>query len=185
MLKLYLVNPLEATYEANRAAFLCHSPYIDLPSYYRTTRLISEITGIESVVHHMCINSCVAYTGPFLSLKACPICLEPQYDEFKLCSSGGKEQIAHQEFHTIPIGPQLQALYRKPGSAVHAHYLHKERECVLLEINRMGCLNRYSDVLHSSDIIEAFWDLCIGEDNIVLMFSIDGVQLYAMKASAC
>jgi hypothetical protein len=59
---------------------VCSSPHIDLPSYYRTTRLVSEITGVESVVHRMCINSCVAYTGPFLNLEACPICSEPRYD---------------------------------------------------------------------------------------------------------
>ena len=57
---------------------------------------------------------------------------------------------------------------------MHAHYLHEERECILSEINRIGYLNRYSDVIHGSDIIEAFWDACIGEDDIVLMFSIDG-----------
>jgi len=68
---------------------------------------------------------------------------------------------------------------------VHAHYLRKEREHVLSDINRKGCLDRYSDVLHGTDLIEAFWDARIGEDNIVLMFSIDGTQLYAMKASTC
>jgi hypothetical protein len=41
------------------------------------------------------------------------------------------------------------------------------------------------DVLHSRDLIEVFKDSHIGADDIVLMFSIDGAQLYAMKASAC
>ena len=76
---LYLVNPSEATYKANWVAFLRCSLHLDLPSHYRTTHLVSEITGIESVVHHMCINLCIAYTGPFLDLEACPLCLEPQY----------------------------------------------------------------------------------------------------------
>jgi len=49
----------------------------------------------------------------------------------------------------------------------------------------MGCLDRYSDILHGSDIIKAFQDTCIGGDDIVLMFLIDGAQLYVMKASAC
>ena len=184
-LKLYLLNPLEATYEANHVAILCHSPHIDLQSYYRTTCLVSKITGIESVVHHMCMNLCIAYTGPFLYLEACPVCSEPRYDQFRLCSSRGKERIARQEFHTIPVGPQLQALYRKPESTVQAHYLCKERECVLSEINRMGCLDKYSDILHGTDLIEVFQDTRIGEDDIVLMFSIDGAQLYAMKVSTC
>ena len=49
----------------------------------------------------------------------------------------------------------------------------------------MGCLNRYSNVLDSTDLIEAFQDAHIGEDDIVLIFSIDGMQLYVMKASVC
>ena len=87
--------------------------------------------------------------------------------------------------HTIPIEPQLQMLYREPESAAYAHYLHEEREHVLSEINRTSCLNRYSDVLHRSNLIEAFQDACIREDDIVLMFSIDSVQLYVIKALAC
>jgi hypothetical protein len=35
------------------------------------------------------------------------------------------------------------------------------------------------------DLIDAFQDGCIGEDDIVLMFSIDGTQLYTKKLSAC
>jgi hypothetical protein len=94
-------------------------------------------------------------------------------------------QITCQEFHTIPIGPQLQALYHKPRSAAHAHYLCKERARVLSDVNRTGYLDKYSDVLHGTNIIEAFQDGHMGEDDIVLMFLIDGVQLYVMKVFTC
>jgi hypothetical protein len=43
----------------------------------------------------------------------------------------------------------------------------------------------YSDVLHGSDLIEAFRDGRIREDDITILFSIDGAQLYAKKASSC
>ena len=46
-------------------------------------------------------------------------------------------------------------------------------------------MDEYTDVLHGSDLINAFQDGHIGEDDIVLMFSIDGTQLYAKKLSAC
>ena len=46
-------------------------------------------------------------------------------------------------------------------------------------------LDKYSDVLHGTDLIQAFEDGHIGSDDIVLMFLIDGAQLYAKKASAC
>ena len=177
---MYLGNPSEATYEVNRKAFLRRLPEADIPSYYKTRRLVADLTGVESVMHHMCINSCIAYTGPFFDLESCPICSEPRYDQFRL-----ESRIPRQEFHTIPIGPQLQALYREPESATHAHYLRTERSRVLAEIDTKGFLEEYSDVLHGRDLIGAFRDGHIGEDDIALLFSIDGAQLYAKKASAC
>jgi len=53
------------------------------------------------------------------------------------------------------------------------------------ELDHAGSLDQYSDVLHGMDLIRAFEDGCINENDIVLMFSIDGAQLYANKASAC
>jgi len=49
----------------------------------------------------------------------------------------------------------------------------------------MGYLVEYTDVLHRSDLINPFCDMRIGEDNLVLMFSMDGAQLYTQKQSAC
>jgi hypothetical protein len=113
-IKLYLGNPSEETYKKNRDILVEHCPNAKIPSYYRTGRIVAELTGIESVVHHMCINSCVAFTGPFLDLNNCPVCSEPHYDQFQLQSTAGKKKFPRQEFHTIPIGPQLQALYQEP-----------------------------------------------------------------------
>jgi hypothetical protein len=85
----------------------------------------------------------------------------------------------------IPISLQIQVLYRDQESVTHVQYLHKEREHILLEIEEHGILGEYSDVLHGSDMIEAFKNELISGDNIVLMFSIDGAQLYALKAFTC
>jgi len=74
---LYLGNLSEATYEMNHKIILCRFPDINIPLYYKAKRLVSNLTGIESFVHHMCINLCIAYTGPFLELDACPLCSEP------------------------------------------------------------------------------------------------------------
>jgi hypothetical protein len=133
-------------------------------------------------VHHMCINSCIAYTGLFLELDACPICSEPRYDTYR---SSEEKRVPRQEFHTIPIGPQIQALYRSLESASHAHYLCEEQSRIISQLQRKGYLDEYSDVLHGTDLMQAFDDRLIGGDNIVLMFSIDGAQLYAKKLLAC
>ena len=184
-IRLYLGNPLESMYEMNHDILLDRLPGANIPTYYKTTQMVVELTGIESMVHHMCINSCVAFTGPFLDLNNCPLCTEPRYNQFRLELTAGKERVPCQEFHTISIGPQLQVLYQEPGSTTHAHYLHDERACVLLEIEEKGCPDEYCDVLHGSDLTKVFEDGCIGENDIILMFSIDGAQLYAKKASVC
>ena len=45
----------------------------------KAVRLHAEVvtTGVELVVHNMCINLYIIYTSPFLNLEACPMCLEP------------------------------------------------------------------------------------------------------------
>lgn len=100
-------------------------------------------------------------------------------------TSDGKDRAPHKEFHTIPIGLQIQVLYHSPETAMHVHYLCEKHSCMLAEVRSKGCLSEYSDVLHGMDLIDAFDHGCIEEDNIVLMFLINGAQLYAMKASAC
>ncbi len=55
----------------------------------------------------------------------------------------------------------------------------------MIDLEEDSCPDKYSDVLHGLDLIEAFHDSHITEDDIVLMFLVDGAQLYAKKASAC
>jgi len=123
---LYLGTPSEAMYETVCAAILRHWPSTDLPSYYRAKRLVTDLSSVESIVYNMCVNSCIAYTGPFLELETCPMCSKPWYDQFRIQMSDRKDRTPCQEFHTIPIGPQIQALYHAPETATHVHYLHEE-----------------------------------------------------------
>jgi hypothetical protein len=82
VIDLYMGNPSEATYEVNRKVFLRRLPGACVLSYYKTRQLVADLTGVESMVHHMCINSCIAYTGPFSDLDTCLVCSEAQYDHF-------------------------------------------------------------------------------------------------------
>ena len=182
---LYLGIESEKGYEIAHTAILRRWPSSNLLTYYKVKHLVAELSGVELIVHDMCVKSCVTYTGPFLDLNTYPVCSEPHYNQFWLEISNGKDRTPHQEFHTIPIGPQIQALYWMPESAVHAHYLHAERSYMLPEYKYKACLDEYSDVLHGTDLIDVFDDRHIQGDDIVLMFSIDGAQLYAKKASAC
>ncbi|KAG2338304.1 hypothetical protein BDR05DRAFT_952037 [Suillus weaverae] len=71
----------------------------EIPSHARIERLIAEYTGIESIEHDMCPDTCVAFTGPFAELVNCPICGTERYDPIKLhdildyeCKSAPKEE---------------------------------------------------------------------------------------------
>jgi hypothetical protein len=183
-IRLFLNNPSDKTYESNRDSILWGHPDDVLPSYYKIKHFIAYLTGIDSVVHDMCVNWCIAYTGHFSELETCPLCSEPRYElsGTRLSPVEGAFWKSRQKFHTIPVGPQIQALYRDRESASHAHYLRKERSRVLSEIEQNLCLDEYPDVVHGTDMIHAFQDGRIEEDDIVLMFSIDGAQLYARRS---
>ena len=63
--------------------------------------------------------------------------------------SAGKRKVAQQEFHTIPIGPQVQVLYCSKESTEKMHY----GEDKLDEIMRrfmvwMGGMAKYEDWCH-------------------------------------
>jgi hypothetical protein len=48
-----------------------------------------------------------------------------------------------------------------------------------------GCIPIFDDVYYSSDYLAAVTCGDITSDDMVLMFSIDGAQLYQMKVSDC
>jgi len=110
-LKLFLNDPSERAYKKSCATILRRHPDDILPSCYKIRRLIADLTGIESVIHDMCINSCIAYMGPFSELETCPACLESRYELSSPQSRSRRERKPQQTFHTIPVGPQIQALY--------------------------------------------------------------------------
>lgn len=166
------------TYVSMREAILRRHPGDRIPTYDQIKRVITEITGVTSVVHPMCKNSCIAYTGPFSNLDQCPKCGEP-----KLCSLSKKPS---QEFHTILLGPILQALWREPSSAQRFGYRRTITRAIIGELeSNAGLLSSYDDFFHGSDYLESVKKGEIGDDDIVLMLSIDGAQLYAQKASDC
>jgi len=121
---LYLAveNASQDTYNAVRTAILRHYPESELLSYAQTKNKIAQMSGITPLVHNMCINSCLAYTGPFATLETCPTCGESRYDQITLTNSNGKVKKPQQEFHSMPIGPQLQALWRHSDSAASIRY---------------------------------------------------------------
>jgi hypothetical protein len=179
-LDLFLANMNSSvdSFNANRDAILRRHPMDHVPSYEQMKRHISDITGVGSIVHPMCKNSCLAFTGPFADLDRCPKCNEP-----KLCPNTKKPQ---QEFHTILLGPILQALWRDASSAKKFYHRRWKTWEIIRELQtNSGNLSSYDDFYSGSDYLEYVRSGKIQDNDIVLMLSIDGAQLYAHKASDC
>ena len=171
------INSSQKAYSASRDAILRRHPDDEVPSYEQMRCRIAEISGVVPIVDHMCINSCLAFTGPFQEIDICPECGEPRFDP-----SG----VARQEVYTMPLGPQLQALYRNCEGAKKMSYRLKRTLEIIRELQENdGFLESYDDFLAGRQYLEAVRMGHIGENDIVLILSIDGAQLYAHKASDC
>ncbi|KAG1861768.1 hypothetical protein DFJ58DRAFT_871719 [Suillus subalutaceus] len=149
----------------------------EFPTLYQTKKIAEDITGVYSVMHDMCPNSCIGYTGPFSHLEHCPECNEFRYDQALLEKTSG---LSHS-----PDWPQIQALYRDPQSAQEMCYRDEKTQDIFEELERRGSLDSYSDFFDGDDYIKAVQGRKIKDDDIILMMSVDGAQLYKNKQSDC
>ena len=135
-LNLFLAtgNSSQETYNSVCKAIQCRYP-AEVLSYDQIKRRITDLSGVVPLAHDMCMNMCIAYTGQFSHLKSCPYCEESRYDPIQLAASNRKMKEPCQQLHTMPIGPQLQALYRSEDSAQRMHYRDVCTEKILRELN--------------------------------------------------
>ncbi|KIK25411.1 hypothetical protein PISMIDRAFT_9618 [Pisolithus microcarpus 441] len=181
-----LEHSSESTYEKIRKAIEKCFPEAEIASFHQTKRVLADLSGVTSVAHHMCVNSCAAYVGPFSDLDTCPECDEPRYDQVKLNRSSGRVKHPRAVFHTIPIAPQLQSLWRHPESAEKMRYRHRRTQQIFDELRRNdGLVDTYDDVFCGQAYLDAVTQNKIHNDDILLMLSIDGAQLYESKESDC
>ena len=175
------------SYTKTRDSILRRYPESNLLSHDQISRKVARLTGVDSVVHDMCPKVCVAYTGPYSDLEACPLCGESRYDPILLRTSHGRIKKAQQQFHTMPIGPQLQALWRSPETAYLMRHRHRRTQEILSHRDENGnvVIQNYDDVYVGSDYLRAVDSGHISPDDIALMLSLDGAQLYKNKTSDC
>jgi hypothetical protein len=183
---LSVSNSSQETYTSVRKAIIRRHPEDEILTYDQIRRRVAQLSGVIPLTFDMCINSCLAYTGPLSDLEACPECGENRYDAAQRAASGGKKLVPRQVFHTMPIGPQLQALWRNPDTAISMRYRDSRTQQIFEELERNnGELHSYDDFLHGHDYLEAVADGRIKPGDVVLMFSMDGAQLCRNKASDC
>ncbi|KAJ7254942.1 hypothetical protein B0H12DRAFT_1016693, partial [Mycena haematopus] len=168
----------EDIYNSVRQACLSRDPNDPMLSLDAIKKKVAEWSGIVPILAHMCRNTCMAYTGPFSERTTCPFCGAPRIDPI----SG-----APQEFYTMPLGPQLQALYRSSESAKDMHYRREKTQEILDSADADGNLQIpiYEDYLHGRDYLDAVIRGDIKDTDVVVMGSMDGAQLYRNKKSDC
>ncbi|KIO23573.1 hypothetical protein M407DRAFT_46621, partial [Tulasnella calospora MUT 4182] len=103
------VNLGANAYQKFRATFT----NLELPSLKTLRREMHDLCGIEPVVYHCCKNSCMCFAGPYTTLTSCLYC---QHDRFK---PNGQP---YNQFHYIPLIPQIRALYAGKTSATAMRY---------------------------------------------------------------
>jgi hypothetical protein len=68
-------------YQNVQEALRLSDPLWSIHSYEVIRAKVERLTGITQIQTDMCINSCIAYTGPFESLEACPKCAMSRYED--------------------------------------------------------------------------------------------------------
>jgi hypothetical protein len=91
----------------------------DLPSHARLRTQIGAISGMRGARIDCCVNSCVAYTGPYAEETVCPYCPEPRY---KPNPRDPTRLVSRRVFVYLPIIPRLMNLFRDPAMAQRMRY---------------------------------------------------------------
>lgn len=183
-LELFLAtrNASEQVYRSVRDSIQRHYPESALLSLDQLKARLPLLTGVQSIITDMCVNSCLAYTGPFEHDDKCIECGEPRWDPIR---SSPDKKVARQHFHTIPLAPVLQALRRNPQSAREYEYLRTRMNNFMaawrLDNNHRPTI--FDDFDTGSDFINAMTSGKVTPNDTVLMISVDGAQLYRNKKS--
>ena len=187
-IKLFIstLNSSQQTYESVRAAVLERYPEDNILSYHEVKKVLEELTGVTSIAHDMCYDTCVAFTGPFSALDHCPSCRKPRYKEQRGGSSARCSKVPNRVFHTIPLGPQIQSLWSSPDGAGDMLYSLYQTERVKDRLSKNGGTTPFYDDFYSgTDYLTAVSEENIKNGDTILLFSLDGAQLYEHKQSDC
>ena len=174
----------EQTYNDARRASLRRHPDDNLLSIAQVKSTIEELTGVVAVKDDMCKESCLAFVGPFSDLEVCPICETPRFKPVE--QTNGKTRIPQAQFSTMLLTPQLQALWASPETAADMHYRQDYTEELLRTCrNADGELepSLYNDIFSGSRYLALVERGELKPEDMTLMFSIDGLQLYSYKQS--
>ncbi|PBK98268.1 hypothetical protein ARMGADRAFT_921273, partial [Armillaria gallica] len=194
-LNVYLacINVSQDTYTRTLDTIRRRYPESQMLSYYQVSCEIWNLSGVVPIAYDMCVKSCMAYTGVFSQLVSCKFCNEPRYmtrvgkpiTPDKFIKDERATYLPRLQYHTIPLGPQIQALFHNPQSVHNMRHHHEQTQQILeeLEANDVDFPSEYDDVYCGQDYLDAVCSGNIHDDSIVVSWSEDGAQLYQSKKS--
>ncbi|KZV69326.1 hypothetical protein PENSPDRAFT_753405 [Peniophora sp. CONT] len=157
--------------------------YPDIPilSFYEVKKLVAKESGIRTVTNDMCKSSCIAFTGYLVGEEneKCPVCNAPRWDPLELERTGKK--IPRQTFDTNLIGFSIQAQFGTEEHAEATAYRRREHERLMPEYDEKAFVSMVGDYPSGTAVLDAD----IPKDDICLMWSGDGFQLWELKQSDC
>ncbi|GJE88558.1 hypothetical protein PsYK624_046410 [Phanerochaete sordida] len=204
-LELYLEHQAEGPYTASQRSGTTYVTSVlqdlglDLPdelkpmTYHQAKRCAEDLSGVSAIHEDMCVNTCIAFTGPFRDLDKCPECGEDRFElRFTSTNSRTRTRVARRNFLTLPVGPQIQALYRTAEGAEAMRYRRDATAKLLSQLrSRSGddplstVPGAFDDFIHGSEYLDAVDRGNIKDTDTVLLMSLDGAQLYQNKVSDC
>ncbi|TFK76581.1 hypothetical protein BDN72DRAFT_809271 [Pluteus cervinus] len=173
----------EAMYNEVRHVLATNDPAIKLLSHHSVKKEIEKLSNVPLIRTDMCPRSCVAFTGPFAALRNCPQC---NASRFRPNPNKPTKEIPVKQFYTVPLGPQIQGLFRSPQGAQRMHYRdrHSTELGAAIAANQ-GKIDNFDDILSGSDYWEAYKTGKFDKNDVFVLLSFDGAQLFRDKASDC
>ncbi|KAJ3575566.1 hypothetical protein NP233_g1017 [Leucocoprinus birnbaumii] len=169
-------------YNTIRKAAIETFPDIHFPSHSEISTLVNNVSGVTPIFHDMCRNSCLAFTGPFEGLDDCPECGVSRWKD-----PLAKKRVAEKQTLTLPIGSSIQALYAGQDSAAAMQYRVDRTKELFAEFaaanNSSFETGFLDDFLSGEGYLKATQDGRIDATDTLLLFSIDGAQLYRDRPS--
>jgi hypothetical protein len=149
-----------------QAIVLLNNPNDDLLSFDQSKRRVRLLSGVVSLEHDMCPNSCITYTSPYKALDNCLKCQTSWYHH--------NSQKPRKLFSMTPIGPVIQAFYGSCKVADKMYYLEKKLAENVETIRLGGQLPVYNDTTCGSDLLKAWSSGHFGKSDITFQLYIDG-----------
>ena len=169
----------EATYDGIRSSIKECYPESTMLSFDQVRNRLKKITGILPLYFDMCVNTCLAFTGTFAPLTVCPHCGERRYEQHHDI----EPKVARRQFVTLPIGPQLQALWRHPVSAAKIRDRLRRTRILVAQRNTDDGVQDYEDICCGSEYLDLIESGQISDNDMLLILAMDGAQLYRNKES--